>query len=80
MHFHSKWHTPKQSLSDIKIASPIEIRRREGISGIPRTECSISHKVRVHQIAHIPDPPHMNLGNFGKTGNSVTLANLVNPE
>ena len=46
MHFHSKWHTPKQSLTDMKIASPsIEMRRREGISGIPRTENSNLHKV-----------------------------------
>ena len=46
MHFHSKWHTPKQSLTDMKIASPtIEMRRREGISGIPRTESSNLHKV-----------------------------------
>ena len=52
MHFHSKWHTPKQSLSDIKIASPIEIRRREGISGIPRTESSNSHKARVPQTTN----------------------------
>ena len=46
MHFHSKWHTPKQSLTDMKIASPkIEMRRREGISGIPRTRSSNLHKV-----------------------------------
>ena len=46
MHFHSKWHTPKQSLTDMKIASPtIEMRRREGISGIPRTESFNLHKV-----------------------------------
>ena len=76
MHFHSKWHTPKQSLSDIKIASPIEIRRREGISGIPRTESSISHKVRVHQTSNMLVPPN-HIWWWGLKGQTAKLANLV---
>ena len=71
MHFHSKWHTPKQNF---KIASPtIEMRRREGISGIPRMETSNLHKVNT-----LPWFKATTKSTFGQDKPMVTLKQTQN--